>query len=134
MSIRRLRISAAIVTAVVSVTVAGQAAAEIWPEGRNGAQLSAVANDKTHVLAPDDMTRVLPERSTPVTFPDFVDRYVRSHQTQLVQTTRPTASQSGEGFDWGAAGIGASTTAALLLAFGVGIGMARRLRTRSAVA
>jgi hypothetical protein len=134
--ITRVRIySAAIVSVVVSVAVVGQAAAEVWPDGRDGAKLSIqMSVPKTHVLAPDDVTRVLPKRSISAPVPDFVDRYIRSHGTQVVQTTRPAASQSADGFDWGAAGIGASTTAALLFTLGLGVGMARRSRTRSAVA
>jgi hypothetical protein len=131
--ITRVRISsAAIVSVVVSVAVVGQAAAEVWPDGRDGAKLSTQMS--AAVLAPDDVTRVLPKRSNSAPVPDFVDRYIRSHRTQVVQTTRPAASQSADGFDWGAAGIGASTTAALLLTLGLGVGMTLRSRTRSAVA
>lgn len=131
--ITRLRFySAAIVSVVVSVAVVGQAAAEVWPDGRDGAKLSTqMSVHKTHVLAPDDATRVLPKRSIPAPFPDFVDRYVRSHGTQVVQTTRPAASQSADRFDWGAAGIGASTIAALLLAAGSGLALVRRTARKS---
>ena len=140
--ITRLRIySAAIVATVVSVALVSPAAAEVWPDGRYGAKLSTqvpssdARSGNTRVLAPDDLTRALPERSTSPPVPDFVDRYVESHRTDLARTT-PTAfaRHSGEGFDWGAAGVGASMTAALLLALGVGVGMARRSRARSAVA
>jgi hypothetical protein len=134
--ITRFRISsAAIVAAIVTVAVVGPAAAEVWPEGRYGAKLSTqMSVPKTQVLAPDDTTRLLPERSSAAALPDFVDRYVQTHGASVVQATQPAASRSGEGFDWGAAGIGASTTAALLLVFGVGIVLTRRSRTRSAVA
>ncbi len=127
--ITRLRIfSAAIVTAVVSVVVVGQAAAEVWPDGRYGAKLST---QQSYVIAPDDVTRMLSERSTPAPFPDFVDRYVQSHGTEAVQTTTPAPSQSADGFDWGAAGIGASTIAALLLAAGSGLVLVRRTARKS---
>jgi len=67
--------------------------------------------------------------------PDFVDRYVAAHQASASPSGQPSIPTShGEGFDWGSAGIGASTTAALLLGLGIGIGITRRLRTRSAAA
>jgi hypothetical protein len=134
--ITRFRIyPAAIVAVLVSVVLVGPAAAEVWPDGRDGAKLSteaSYANAGTRMLAPDDVRRMLPSRSA--TFPDFVDRYVESHRTAPVPTDRSAVLQTGEGFDWGAAGIGASTTAALLLVLAVGIGITRRTRARSAVA
>jgi hypothetical protein len=93
--------------------------------GSTSAQLSApasypdlierwVASHKTYVLAPDDGIRVRPGASSQVSSP-------------------ASSSQSGDGFDWAAAGVGASTIAGLLLVFVVGA-YALRVRVRSASA
>lgn len=142
MSVTGLRIgTAAIVTAVLGLVIAGPATAEVWTNGRDGAQLSsqgsypdavdrAVANHKTHVLAPDDRIRV---RGSEASYPDAVGRAVANHKADLRRTAQSsTVAQPGDGFDWGAAGVGASTTAALLLALGIGIGMSRRTRSAAA--
>jgi hypothetical protein len=144
MIVRRLSITvAALVVAVSSLSVVGQAAAEVWPDGRAGAQLStessipdfvdrAIANLEPRVLAPDDRGRV----SNPaIVSTDLVDRALANLQRRTapaVQSVSP--GDSSESFDWRAAGVGASTSVVLLLVLGLGIGMARRSRTRSAAA
>jgi hypothetical protein len=141
------RISVAIIAVVAAFAFGATVArAEVWPEGRTGAQLTVqppapdlierwVASHKTHVLAPDDRIRVRPaEASNQVSPPDLIERWVASHQRQVDQARPASTSQTGEAFDWRAAVIGASTTAALVLALGIGIGVARRFRIRSAAA
>jgi hypothetical protein len=74
------------------MAVGGPATAENWPGGRDGAQLStavpypdavdrAVANHKSHVLAPDDRLRVI--RPQP-SYPDAVARVVANHKADLL--------------------------------------------------
>jgi hypothetical protein len=136
---QRLVKASPVVVAVAAMAVP-LAHAEVWPGGRDGAQLStqvsypaaidrAAANHKSHVLAPDDRSRVRPEAS----YLDAVARAVSNRKAALERTTQPSiVARQGKAFDWGAAGVGASGAAALLLALGGGIGMARRSRTRSA--
>jgi hypothetical protein len=142
------RISVVIVAVIVAAFAFGAtiARAEVWPEGRTGAQLTAqpapdlierwVASHKTHMLAPDDRIRVRPtEASNQVAPPDLIERWVASHERQVGGAPRPAStSHTAEAFDWRAALVGASTTAALALALGIGIGIARRSRVRSAAA
>jgi len=151
MSNTRLRIrTTAAVTALLGVVLVGQAAAGVRPDDRTGSrggELSTevsypdfvdrfVASHKAHSLRPDDRSNVRgPGLSGQVSYPDFVDRFVASHRAGLARTAQSSlASPSGDGFDWGAAGIGASTITALLLALGAAIGIVRRSRTRSAAA
>jgi len=144
MIVRRSSITqAALVVAVLSLSVAGPAAAEVWPDGRGGAQLStessvpdfvdrAMANLQPHVLAPDDRLRVM---KPAVVSADVVDRALANLQRRSAPTARPvSAAHSVQGFDWRAAGVGASTGVVLLLLLETGIGIARRSRTDSAVA
>ena len=141
-------ISVAIVAVIVAAFAFGatMARAEVWPESRTGAQLTAqppapdlierwVASHKTHMLAPDDRIRVRPtEASNQVAAPDLIERWVASHERELGQARPASTSHTGEAFDWRAALVGASTTAALALALGIGVGIARRSRIRSAAA
>ena len=128
-----LRVKAtAIVAAVLGLALAGPGAAEVWPDGRTGAHLStaapypdwvdrAVASHKAQeaqVLAPDDLRSGL---VVPVAAPDAFER--------AAETGRVT--QSGDGFDWAAAGLGASGTIGLLFMVGFGLGVARRFRAHS---
>ena len=143
------RISVAIVAVVVAALAFGAtlARAEVWPDGRTGAALTNqrsspdlierwVAGHKTHALAPDDRIRVRPaESSNQVSSPDLIERLVASHERQVGQAPQPASnSHTGEAFDWRAALVGASTTAALVLALGIGIGITRRSRVHSAAA
>jgi hypothetical protein len=142
------RIAVVIVAVIVAAFAFGaaMARAEVWPEGRTGAQLTSqpsspdltegwVESHKTHVLAPDDRIRLRPaEVSNQVSPADLVERWVASHQRHVDQARPASTSQTGEGFDWRAAGIGAVTTAGLALALGFAIGIARRFRIRSAAA
>jgi hypothetical protein len=112
-----------------------------------------VASHKAYVLAPDDRIRVRPEASnqgakpsTQVAYPDLVEPSVASHQVYALapddgirvrpeassnQVSSPASSaKSGDGFDWAAAGVGASTIATLLLVFVVGA-YGLRVRARS---
>ncbi|MDP9225267.1 MAG: hypothetical protein M3P18_15765 [Actinomycetota bacterium] len=142
-------ISVAIVAVIVAAFAFGAtvARAEVWPDGRTGAELTNqpsspdlierwVASHKTHVLAPDDRIRVRPsESSIQVSSPDLIERWVASHERQVGQAPQPASnSHTSEGFDWRAALVGASTTAALVLALGIGIGVTRRSRIHSAPA
>jgi hypothetical protein len=136
------RISVVIVAVIVAAFAFGatMARAEVWPEGRTGAQLTSqpsspdlierwVANHETHLLAPDDRVRVRPlVVSNQAPSPDLVERWVASHQRHVDQARPASTSQTGEAFDWRAAGIGAATTAGLALALGLAIGVARRFR------
>jgi hypothetical protein len=143
------RISVVIVAVIVAAFAFGatMARAEVWPEGRTGAQLTTqpsspdlierwVASHKAHVLAPDDRIRVRPsESSIQASSPDLIERWVASHERQVGQAPQPASnSHTGEAFDWRAALVGASTTAALVLALGIGIGITRRSRIHSAAA
>ena len=143
------RISVVIVVVIVAAFAFGAtvARAEVWVDGRTGAQLTTqpsspdlierwVASHKTHVLAPDDRIRVRPaESSNQVSSPDLIERLVASHERQVGQAPQPASnSHTGEAFDWRAALVGASTTAALVLALGIGIGITRRSRVHSAAA
>jgi hypothetical protein len=138
---------------VVAVLAAGVAfgatvaRAEARLDGRTGAQLTTqpsspdlidrwVASHKTHVLAPDDRVRFRPADSAiQVSSPDLIERWVASHERQVGQAPQPASnSHTGEAFDWRAALVGASTTAALVLALGIGIGITRRSRIHSAAA
>ena len=142
MFITRISI-ATTMTVALCIAFAGQASAEKWPGGRDGAQLSiqasypdavdrAVANHNSHVLAPDDRLRVRP---TEALYPDAVSRAVANRKADLFRSAQPASTvQHGKGFDWGSAGIGASTTGALLLVLGIAVGLTRRARTPSAVA
>ena len=92
------RISVAIVAVIVAAFAFGAtvASAEVWPDGRTGAQLTTqssspdlierwVASHKTHVLAPDDRVRVRPpELSIQASSPDLIDRWVASHKTHVL--------------------------------------------------
>jgi hypothetical protein len=143
------RISVVIVAVIVAAFAFGatMARAEVWPEGRTGAELTAqppapdlierwVASHKVHALAPDDRIRVRPTKgSNQVAPPDLVERWVASHARQDREAPRTAStSQTGEAFDWRAALVGASITAALALALGIGIGISRRSRIRSVAA
>jgi hypothetical protein len=142
------RISVVIVAVIVAALASGAtvARAEVWPDGRSGAQLTTqpsppdlverwVASHKTYVLAPDDRIRAHPtEASNQVSAPDLIERWVASHQRQVDQAQPASTSQTGQAFDWRAAVIGASTTAGLALALGLAIGVVRRSRIGSAAA
>jgi hypothetical protein len=143
------RIPVVIVAVIVAALAFGAtvARAEVWPDGRGGAQLTTqpsspdlverwVASHKTDVLAPDDRVRVRPAHSAvQVSPPDLIERWVASHERQVAQASLPAnTSHAGEAFDWRAALVGASTTAAVVLALGIGVGIARRFRIRSAAA
>jgi hypothetical protein len=142
------KIPVVIVAVIVAAFALGAtvARAEVWPDGRAGAQLTTqasypdlierwVASHKTHVLAPDDGIRVRPSESAiQVPYPDLIERWVASHKRELGQARPASTSHTGEAFDWRAALVGASTTAALALALGIGVGIARRSRIRSAAA
>jgi hypothetical protein len=92
------RISVIIVAVIVAAFAFGatMARAEVWPEGRTGAQLTAqppapdlierwVASHKTHMLAPDDRIRVRPtEASNQVAPPDLIERWVASHKVHAL--------------------------------------------------
>jgi hypothetical protein len=170
---RERRTSVVIVAVIVAAFAFGAAAAraEVWPDGRSGAQLTTqppapdlverwvashkthalapdnqvvppdlierwVANHKNQVLAPDDRIGVRPtETSNQVAPADLIERRVASHGRRVGQAPQPASnSHTGEAFDWRAAIIGATTTAALVLAFGIGIGITRRSRVHSAAA
>jgi hypothetical protein len=141
------RIAVVIVAVIVAAFAFGAtiARAEVWPEGRTGAQLTTqpsspdlierwVASHKTHVLAPDDRIRVNTESANQGSSPDLIERWVASHQRHVDQARPASTSQTGGTFDWRAAGIGAATTAGLALALGLAIGIARRFRIPSAAA
>jgi hypothetical protein len=144
MSNNTLRTCVVAVVTVLLGVLAGGATAGIRPDDRSGvrggtllAQSSypdavdrAVANHLTHVLRPDDRAGVRGGgRGVEVSYPDAVDRAVANHRHDLVQSTQSArVSQSGGGFDWGAAGVGASTMSALLLIAGCGLALARRKR------
>jgi len=143
------RISVVIVAVIVAAFAFGatMARAEVWPDGRTGAELTNqpaspdlierwVVSHKTNVLAPDDRIRVRPtEASNQVAPPDLVERWVASHERQFGAAPRPVSpSHASDAFDWPAALVGASSTAALALALGIGIGISRRSRIRSAAA
>lgn len=134
------RIVVVIVAVIVAALAFGAtvARAEVWP---GGAQLTSqssapdlierwVASHKTGVLAPDDRSRVRPaDSASQVSSPDLIERWVASHARQVGQAPQPTSnSDTGEAFDWRAALVGASTTAAFALVLGLGIGTVRRLR------
>lgn len=107
------KIPVVIVAVIVAAFALGAtvARAEVWPDGRAGAQLTTQAS-----------------------YPDLIERWVASHERELGQARPASTSHTGEAFDWRAALVGASTTAALALALGIGVGIARRSRIRSAAA
>jgi hypothetical protein len=92
------RISVVTVAVIVAAFAFGatMARAEVWPEGRTGAQLTTqpsspdlierwVASHKTHMLAPDDRIQVRPtEASNQVAPPDLIERWVASHKTHML--------------------------------------------------
>jgi hypothetical protein len=124
-------ITAAVVTALFGIVLAGQAAAGIRPDDRAGLLGTgfaipapypdvvgrAVANHKARVLRPDDRSGR------------------RGSELSLGQAPRSTfGPASDEAFDWADAGIGASTVTALLLLTACGLGLVRRTtRKRRAV-
>jgi hypothetical protein len=100
------RISVVIVAVIVAAFAFGatMARAEVWPEGRSGAQLTAqpsspdlierwVAGHKAHVLAPDDRIRVRPtEASNQVSSGPLdppIATAIRNHRS--TSTVGPTA-------------------------------------------
>jgi len=107
------KIPVVIVAVIVAAFALGAtvARAEVWPDGRAGAQLTTQAS-----------------------YPDLIERWVASHKRELGQARPASTSHTGEAFDWRAALVGASTTAALALALGIGVGIAHRSRIRSAAA
>jgi hypothetical protein len=116
------------VSIVLVAVAASVARAEVWPGGRAGSQFATKATP--NVLAPDDRLR---PRIVGASYPDFVDRFVARHRSSLAQVTPPgSATLSDDGFNWTAAGLGASSIAGLLLVLGVGLGVARRSRAGSA--
>ena len=121
------------VAAALGMLSAGQAGAAIRLEDRPATRGSELSIQPSY---PDFVDRYVASHTTrSVSPPDFVDRYVARHRTQALRPPQSNSvSQPGEGFDWGAAGVGASTTAVLLLGLGAGIGVARRSRGRSAAA
>jgi len=136
--------TAAVVTALLGV-LAGGAIAGIRPDDRSGARGTdlaaqasypdavdrAVANHKAHVLRPDDRSEVRGPGLPTKLSPDAVDRAVANHRADLERQAmvhtyqRPNVTES-TGFDWGAAGVGASTISALLLLAGCGVALIRR--------
>lgn len=128
-----------VVSVALVATLASAARAEVWPGGRVGAQLPTKAASnlvdrtitahKRQVLAPDDRVRT---RIVETSYPDFVDRFVARRKALAQLTPSGSRQVSEERFDWAAAGVGASSIAALLLVLGAGIGAARRFRTGSA--
>jgi hypothetical protein len=133
---------AATVAAVLGVLFAGQAGAVVRIDdlsGPHGVPVPDfvdryVASHTSGFVRPDDRAELRgPGASSQLSYPDFVDRYVASHTGDVTQTAQASPeSRSAQGFDWGAAGLGASLTAALLLALGTTLGFARRSRGRSA--
>jgi hypothetical protein len=125
MSITRLQMStAATVSLFVSLFVAGPAVAEVWPEGRNGAELS------TQVSYPDAFERAVANHRRPVLAPDDRAR-VRTPDQLFSSQSEASVAPSAAGFDWVAASIGASTTAALLVITGGGLAVVRRAGRKS---
>jgi hypothetical protein len=141
---------AAAVTAVLGLVFVGQAVAGMRPDDRSGPRRStfssqvaypdaverAVANHMLQVGRPDDRSGLRgPILSGRDMDSDAVDRVVANHRRSLVRSAQPTpVPRFGESFDWEAAGVGASTTAVLLLGLGAAFGTARRSRSRSAAA
>ena len=123
--------AAAIAMAALGAGISGQASAEVYyPD----AFQREVAKHEVQLLAPDDNPGLHRGGMTvPTQYPDAVQRELtkRTAQPAPIQAAAPSSS---EGFDWGAAGIGASTSSALLVIVAFLIGVTRRSRTRSAVA
>jgi hypothetical protein len=132
MSSKRIRRrAAAIATVALGFGVAGQASAEnYYPD----AFQREVAKHEVQVLAPDDNVGLRRGGMTVQTpYPDVFQRELakRTAQPAPIQASVPRSS---EGFDWAAAGVGASTSTALLFTVAILIGITRRSRTRSAPA
>ena len=125
------------------VAVAAVAATVLVQQGQ-------AAGTRPDDRAPARVPEIVSLKATP---PDFVDRFIATHEASVSNpgvrvpeivslyaasvspsVQRSTTTSRAEAFDWGAAGVGASTTTALLLALGIGIAIARRFRTDSAPA
>lgn len=132
MSRNRIRMStAAIATAALGLGIAGQASAEnYYPD----AFQREVAKHEVRLLAPDDNVGLRRGGMTVQTqYPDVFQRELakRTARPAPIQASVP---RSAEGFDWAAAGVGASTSIVLLLTVALLIGVTRRFRTHSAAA
>jgi hypothetical protein len=122
------------VTAVLGVALIGQAAASNRPDDRSGLRGTELSSQ---VAYPDAVDRAVAiHKASPLrpndrqlAYPDAVDRAVATHKARLAKTVMSAqASQTGAGFDWGAAGIGASTISALLLLSVGGFALVRKNR------
>jgi hypothetical protein len=117
----RVRVGLATLTLAAGGTLIVQPAfaENYYPGGIDGVAITAAPA----VMSPDD------RRGSSRGAPDLVDRAVAREKA------RAAASQRGdEAFDWGAAGIGASTSAVILSMLAVALFLTRRLRTGSVVA
>jgi hypothetical protein len=111
-------------TAAVSLTLAAPiAAAPPRPDDRGLARGAGVA-------MPDLIERAIERQAPTASSGDLIDRAVsrlRAHDLPLAEA----AGSPARGFDWAAAGIGASTASVLLLLAVSGVAVARRFRLRS---
>jgi hypothetical protein len=127
------RISVVIVAVVVVAAVAfgaTAARADVWLDNHSRAELKAGASSA------DLIERWVARQQTPedrITARSTEGSGLSSNRFAGTVSPAPVA-RPGEGFDWRAAGVGASTVAALVLALGFGIGLARRFRFRSVAA
>ena len=126
MSYHRLSTVIAAVATTIAVAAPVAQAAPARPDDRGLARGAGIAMPDLIERAIDHQTRVaLP--------PDLVDRAVARLNAPAIRIAQP-AHRPSDGFDWSAAGIGASTAAGLLVLAGTGVGLARRFRMRSAAA
>jgi hypothetical protein len=123
MSKQRLSIVLAVLAATLAIAAPAAQAAPPRPDDRSLARGAAVA-------MPDLVERVLANQARAGVPPDAVDRALarpRARDLGIVQRSRSAAN----GFDWGAAGIGASTVALLVVLAAMGFAAKRQFRTRS---
>jgi hypothetical protein len=112
-------------TAAASVLLAAPIAqaAPTRPDDRSLPRGAAVA-------MPDLIERSIDRQARMTSAPDLVDRAVARLRGHEVRAAAP-ASSPGTGFDWSAAGIGASTASVLLLLAASVLAATRRYRIRS---
>jgi hypothetical protein len=123
---KRSRLSLVVAVVALAVTVAMLAATSQAASGRT---LEGSLARGAGVATPDLLERAIARRQL-ATSPDLVERAVARLGARDADAAR-TASSPAAGFDWSAAGIGASTASLLFVLAAVGFGAARHVRMRS---
>ena len=113
----------AAVAATIAVAAPVAQAAPARPDDRGVARGTAVA-------IPDLSERAIEHQARTAFAPDAVDRALTRLRIADVRVA-PPASSPEAGFNWAAAGIGASTASLLFVLAATGFATARHVRTRS---